>query len=73
MALHCYAPHTLQTNKPDIVIINVGLNNIKKDKPIAIAEDITSLAIACKSYGVEEVFVSSIYAHTTHNTTSTHC
>ena len=59
-ALHHYALHTLQTNKPEIVIINIGLNNIKKDKPITIAEDIISLATVCKSYGVQKVFVSGI-------------
>ena len=59
-ALHHYALHTLQTSKPEIVKINIGLNNIKKDKPITIAEDIISLATVCKSYGVQKVFVSGI-------------
>ena len=59
-ALHHYGLHTLQTNKPEIGKINIGLNDIKKDKPITIAEDIISLATVCKSYGVQKVFLSEI-------------
>ena len=43
-ALHHYAIHTLTNNKPDIVIINIGSNNMRKDKPISIADAINNIS-----------------------------
>ena len=58
--IHHRATHTLQNDKPDIIIINAGSNNIKTDKPVTILEDIANIVITCKKYGVTEVFVSSL-------------
>ena len=51
-SIHHYALHALKKDKPDIVIINVGSNNMKIDKPITIAEDLISLTEVCKTHGV---------------------
>ena len=45
-ALHHYAIHTLTNNKPDIVIINIGSNSMRKDKPIWIADEIIKILYA---------------------------
>ena len=59
-ALLHYAIHTLKKNKPDIVILNIGSNNMRKDKPTSIADDIINIVSLCKSYGVKEIFVSGV-------------
>ena len=59
-SIHHYALHTLKKDKPDIVIINVGSNNMKTDKPITIAEDLISLTEVCKTHGVGKVYISGI-------------
>ena len=56
-ALHHYAIHSLKYNKPDIVIINIGSNNMRKDKPILIAEEIINIVMLCKRYGVNEILL----------------
>ena len=58
--IHHYAMHTLENDKPDIVIINAGSNDTRNEKPIVIAENIINIAILCKNYGVNQVFVPGI-------------
>ena len=38
-----FASYVLENDKPDIVIINVGGNNMSKDKPIIVADDIMDI------------------------------
>ena len=45
---HC-AKHTLQYDKPDVVILNTGHNDIRNYKPDIIAEEIINLAALCKT------------------------
>ena len=59
-ALQHYATPTLTNNKPDIVIINVGSNNMRRDKPVCIADDIIGIASQCKTYGVNQVLISGL-------------
>ena len=59
-ALQHYTTHTLINNKPDIVIINVGSNNMRRDKPVCIADDIIGIASQCKKYGVNQVLISGL-------------
>ena len=42
--IHHYALHTFKKDKPGIVILNAGANNMKTDKPITTAEDLISLS-----------------------------
>ena len=55
-----YCLLTLTEDSPDVVIIHVGTNNIKKDNPSQIAEGIFDVVNICKQFGVSSVFVSSI-------------
>ena len=57
-ALH-YAIHTLTNNKPDIVIINISSNNMRRDKPISKADEIINIVTLCNSCGVHEILVRS--------------
>ena len=47
-------------DKPDTCVIHVGTNRLKKDEPIVIYEDIMNIVKLCHSYGVSNVYVSSI-------------
>ena len=51
-----YAILPLKEDKPDIVIINIGTNNLNKLD----ATDIFKLIELCKSYRVDQVYVSGI-------------
>ena len=55
-----FASYVLENDKPDIVIINVGGNNMSKDKPIIVADDIMDIVHLCKMQGVEQTFVSGV-------------
>ena len=59
-ALLHFALYVLENDKPDIVIINVGSNNMRKDKPVTVAEDIITLVDLCKKQGVGQTFVSAV-------------
>ena len=52
--------HTLKKDKPDIVILDAGTNNMKTDKPITTAEDLISLSKVCKTHEVGKVYISGI-------------
>ena len=56
---HC-AKYTLQNDKPDVVILNTGHNDIRNYKPEIIAEKIINLAALCKTSGVNDVIISAI-------------
>ena len=47
-----YAIHTLTNNKPNILIINIGSNNMRNE--------IIKIVTLCKSYGVNEILVSGV-------------
>ena len=55
-----YCIHTLLEDKPDKVIIHIGTNNVTKQNPSDISQEITNMASICHSYGVNDVFISSI-------------
>ena len=42
------------------MIINAGTNSLNKNDLFEIADDISNIAIICRSYGVNGVYVSSI-------------
>ena len=47
-------------DKPDTCIINVATNRLSKDDPSEINNDIINIVKLCRSYGVNNVYVSSI-------------
>ena len=56
---------TLEDDKPDIVIVHVGSNdvnnyNYREVNPIEVAQRIIDIGKTCKNYGVKEVCISSI-------------
>ena len=55
-----YAILPLKEDKPDIVIINIGTNSLNKLDACNITTDIFKLIEVCKSYGVDQVYVSGI-------------
>ena len=55
-----YCTHTLMIDKPDACIFNVGTNRLKKDEPVEIYEDIMNIVKLCNSYGVSNIYISSI-------------
>ena len=55
-----YCIPTLLEDKPDIMIINAGTNSSNKNDLFKIADDISNIANICRSYGVNDVYVSSI-------------
>ena len=55
-----YCTRTLKIDKPDMVIINCGTNNIKTQYPYEIYKSIKRIVESCHSSGVNDVFVSSI-------------
>ena len=58
--LQHYVVPTLDFHPSDIVILNIGSNNLKRDKPVTIADDIMNLIDLCKRHGVNQVIVSGI-------------
>ena len=58
--VHHYCTRTLSDDKPDIAVIHVGTNKVKETDPFEIARSITKVVETCKSYGVNDVFVSGI-------------
>lgn len=60
-----YIIPNLEQNKPDVVIIHVGSNNISYNKlnvdPSVLAEKIINVGNNCIKYGVEDVVISSIF------------
>ena len=55
-----YCIPTLLEDKPDICIINVGTNSLNKNDHFQIADDISNVVNICRSYGVTDVYVSSV-------------
>ena len=55
-----YCLLSLQEDKPDTCIINVGTNNVNRNKPHDIATEIMNIVDICHKYGVNDVYVSSI-------------
>ena len=58
--LQHYCTRTLDMDKPDIVIINVGTNSIGTDDPFTIAREIIKIVKICHERGCNKVFVSAI-------------
>ena len=51
-------------DKPDSCIINVGTNDIGKQDPFIIAEDIIKIVNICQEHGCNKVYISTIvYRH----------
>ena len=61
-----YCVHTLMNDKPDCVIINIGTNDLNKLESYNIFGNIINIVDICKSYGVNEVYVSGIIFRETH-------
>ena len=55
-----YCTFTLEKDNPDVVIINVGTNSLGRDDPVTIANDIFNIVNTCRSFGVNQVYVSAI-------------
>ena len=55
-----YCIPTLLANKPDTCVINIGTNSLLLDLHSIITNDILIIVGICRSYGVNNVFVSSI-------------
>ena len=60
--LKYYSQATLADDKPDIMIIHVGTNNItkKRQSDIEIVSEIMDIVTHCQIGGVNEVYVSSL-------------
>ena len=58
MEHHCEL--TLSDDKPDACVINIGSNNLGKDQPHEIANQIIRIVNKCHEHGVNKVYVSSI-------------
>ena len=62
--LSYYAKPTLDEEKPDVVMIHVGINNLLNQPPNQstdkIVDDIINMGRECVSYGVEKVMISGI-------------
>ena len=58
--LRHYCAHTLITDNPNTVIINVGTNCLGKLDAANIANDIISIVSLIQSYGVNNVYVSEL-------------
>ena len=61
-----YCVHTLMNDKPDCVIINIGTNDLNKLESYNIFGNIINIVGICKSYGVNEVYVSGIIFRENH-------
>ena len=62
--LNYYAKPTLDEEKPDVVTIHVGINNLLNESPNQstdkIVDDIINMGRECMLYGVEKVMISGI-------------
>ena len=63
--LDYYANPTLEQERPDIVVIHVGINNLLSDhlsemSDEDIAKQILDIGKKCKRYGVKKVFISAL-------------
>ena len=61
-----YCIHTLTNDKPDSVIINIGMNDLNKLESYNIFGNIINIVDICMSYGVNEVYVSGIIFRENH-------
>ena len=52
--------YTLENDKPDTRIINVGTNIINKDSPSETVVDIMEIVDICHKHGVKDVYISAI-------------
>ena len=61
---HYITPH-LEFDKPDIVVIHIGSNNVSYNNlnanPAVFAQNIIEIGNKCVNYGVQEVVISSIF------------
>ena len=55
-----YCTHSFMEDKPDTCIIHVGTNRLSRDDPLEIHNDIINIVKLCHSYGVKNVYISSI-------------
>jgi len=56
-----YIIPTLVEDKPDAIVIHIGPNDISTHAdPLKIANDIIKIGWQCRSFGVDEVFISSV-------------
>ena len=60
--LNEYVKPTLREEKPDIVVINAGSNDVARDEKSAkeIAENVIGIGHTCRQEGVNEIFISSL-------------
>ena len=64
----------LVEDKPDVVLIHVGCNNVTKDMKDKLnvkelSKNIVDIGLKCKAYGVNEVIISSILVKKDRNLT----
>ena len=55
-----YCVRTLHMEKPDIVIVHAGTNQVENDDPFTIARNIVNIVKTCHEQGVNKVYVSEI-------------
>ena len=55
-----YCLLTLNEDKPDTCIINIGSKNLSRDQPHEIVAEIMNVVNICHTYGVKNVYVSLI-------------
>ena len=55
-----YCLPTLIDDKPDTCIIHVGTNSLNIENPTEIVNDILNIVEICRSYGVNDIYVSGI-------------
>ena len=61
--LHWHITPSLIDEKPDVVVLNIGTNNLTKKRQQTeeeICQDIFKIADKCRSHGVNEIFISSL-------------
>ena len=61
--LHWHITPSLIDEKPDVVVLNIGTNNLTKKRQQTeeeICQDIFQIADKCRSYGVNEIFISTL-------------
>ena len=58
--LNYYAVRTLENDKPDIAIVNVGTNKLGKEDAFDIAKGIMKVVKTCQEHGCNKVYVSAI-------------
>ena len=60
MELAHYCIPTLRDDQPDIAIIHIGSYSLYRNDNFGMVDEILNIVDICKSYGVNEVFVSGI-------------